>query len=70
MLLKGHILEAKQNPKQTETSEARRSIEMKKNVRPGVGARAYRISRNAEVSEAESQNEAADEARIGNVMFA
>lgn len=37
-----------------EISEVRRSIEMKENVRLGVGARVYRILWNVEVSEVES----------------
>ena len=43
---------------------------MKKDAKPRVGLRGFRISWSAEVSKAENQNDAADEDTIRNVELA
>lgn len=70
MLLKIYIVEEKQQHKQMEVNEPWRSIEMKKDAKPRVGLRGFRISWSAEVSKAENQNDAADEDKIRNVELA
>lgn len=52
-----------------EMNEPWSSGETKKNARPRVGLRGYRISWSVEVSKAENQNEAAED-KIRDVVFA